>query len=111
MPFTPGQSGNPSGRPKLHVAGPGSARMRHSATTVKGSLERFIKRNYTARKLQKLFDAMTERQRLELYLAALPYLVVKPQVDSLSDDQINQAFEMVQSKLNNGKVANGHGGY
>ena len=99
MTFIPGQSGNPTGRPKLRVVGAGSERMRHSSRTVKGALERFIKRNYTARKLQQLYDAMTEKQKLELYLASLPYLVIKPQPDSLTDEQVNAAFEKIQSQL------------
>jgi hypothetical protein len=53
---------------------------------VKGALERFIKRNYTARKLQQLHDAMTEKQKLELYLASIPYLITKPSPDSLTDE-------------------------
>jgi len=92
MTFIPGQSGNPTGRPKLRVVGAGSERMRHSSRTVKGALERFIKRNYTARKLQQLFDAMSEKQRLELYQTALPYLMPRPQADAITPEEAEQLY-------------------
>ncbi len=48
------ESANATGRPK------------HSVRTVKGMVERFVKRNITPNKLQKMFDALSEKDKLNM---------------------------------------------
>lgn len=86
-----GKSPNPGGRPKSV----------NSVRTVAGMCERFIKRNFTPNKLQKLFDTLTETQKLELYTTLLPYCVAKKQADTISTEEIDRLYDLLKQAANN----------
>ena len=74
---------------------------RHSVRTVAGMCERFIKRNFSPTKLQKLFDTLTATQKLELYTTLLPYCVAKKQADTISTDEIDRLYDLLKQAANN----------
>jgi hypothetical protein len=55
-------SPNPEGRRKT----------RYSARLVKGMVENFLKRNITPRKLQQMFNALSEKDKLQMLMKLLP---------------------------------------
>jgi hypothetical protein len=82
-----GKSGNPTGRP------------RHSVRTVKGMVERFIQKNITPNKMQKMYDSLTSSQQLEMLTTLLPYIIPKQSTESLSTDQIDELYEKITQAL------------
>ena len=85
-------SPNPEGRRK----------MKHSARTVKGMVERFIHKNVTPNKLQKMFDALPERDRLQMLLELLPYCASKQPAmnfERLTDQDLDRLYNQVMSGL------------
>ncbi len=88
-------SANPAGRPK------------HSVRTVKGMVERFVKRNITPNKLQKMFDALSEKERLNMLTELLPYVASKMgSCDSLSAADVDSLYSnlMAEIEKNNGST-------
>ncbi len=84
---------NPNGRP------------RHSVTTIKGMVERFIKRNITPNKLQVMFDGLTEQQKLNMLTELLPYVTPKQTADGLTSAQIDEAYNrLMQATKQHGKA-------
>ena len=84
------ESANPAGRPK-NV---------NSVRTVKGMVERFVKRNISPVKLQGMFNSLKEAQRLEMLLQLLPYVLPKVQADSLSEAEITALYEKLEKSFN-----------
>lgn len=89
-----GKSPNPEGS---------RLRKKHSSRTVKGMVERFVKKNITPNKLQRMYDKLTENQRLEMLLQLLPYTIAKVQPDSISKDEVEEIFERIEQKINENK--------
>jgi hypothetical protein len=85
-----GKSPNPEGS---------RLRKKHSARTVKGMVERFVKKNITPNKLQKMYDKLTANQQLEMLLQLVPYVIAKVQPDSMSKEEMNIIFDKIQSKI------------
>jgi hypothetical protein len=86
--WIPGKSANPSGRPK------------HSVRTVKGMVERFVKRNITPNKLQKMFDALTDTQKLDMLTELLPYVAPKMgTTDGLSATDIDTLYDNLMKAI------------
>ena len=83
------KSGNPNGRPK------------HSVRTVKGMCERFIKRNITPNKLQKMYDSLAEKEKLNMLTELLPYVAAKQSsVDGLSANDVDQLYDQLMNAIN-----------
>jgi hypothetical protein len=96
--WVPGsKSANPNGRP------------RHSVRTVKGMVERFIKRNITPNKLQVMYDGLTVQQKLDMLTELLPYVAPRQSADGLTPSQIDEAYERLvkamEAKEKHGKTA------
>ena len=73
--------------------------MKSSARTVKGMVERFIKRNITPNKLQAMYDGLKTKEKLEFLIELLPYCAAKQSalsIDSrfaeLSDTDIDKLY-------------------
>jgi hypothetical protein len=89
------QSPNPSGRPK------------HSVRSVKGMVERFVRRNMTPNRLSRIFDELSARDQAELLTALLPYVISKQPTDAINQEEIERLHAMLQEALNkeeHGKV-------
>lgn len=84
-----GKSPNPEGRRK----------MKHSATTVKGMVERFVKRNMTPNKLQTLYNSLTAVQKVDLLSQLLPYILPKMQAESMSDAEIDLFYQKLEQTI------------
>ena len=78
---------NPNGRPK------------NSVRSIKGMLERFMRRNASPRQLQKMYDKLTENQKLEMITQILPYVLAKPQADSLSVHEIEELYSKLEQTV------------
>lgn len=91
--FVAGKSGNESGRPKA------------SARTVKGMVERFVKRNISPNKLSKIFEKLTEGQKADLLLQLLPYVIPKVPSDGINQEE----FEVLRTMLEQSLKQNNHG--
>jgi hypothetical protein len=88
--WVPGsKSANPNGRP------------RHSVRTVKGMVERFIKRNITPNKLQVMYDGLTVQQKLSMLTELLPYVAPRQTAESLSSSDIDTMYEKIMQALKN----------
>jgi len=86
-----GPSPNPSGRPKNI----------NSVRTVRGMVQRFIKKNITPNKMQKMYDGLTDLQRLEMLQSLLPYVIARVQPDAIGEDELSQILEKVEKKVVN----------
>ncbi len=86
---------NPLGRPKSSVR------------TVKGMVERFIKRNITPNKLQRMFNVLSEKEKLNMLTELMPYVAAKQSsVDGLSSADVDQLYEQLMKAIEeNGKTA------
>jgi hypothetical protein len=87
-----GKSPNPEG---------GRLRNRHSARTVRGMVERFIKKNITPNKLQVMFSSLKEQQRLEMLMQLLPYILAKPQAATLTESEIETLYQKLEQTVTN----------
>jgi hypothetical protein len=85
--FVAGKSGNVNGRPK------------HSVRSVKGMVERFVTRNITPTKLQRMFNGLTVHQQIDMLLQLLPYAVAKQSAETLSKEEIERLYQMVEDKM------------
>jgi hypothetical protein len=94
MMFPVGQSGNPKGRVKL----------KYSAVTVKGYIERFLHHNLTPTKLQRIFNKLSAKDQLELITALLPYYTAKQQPDSISASDVDKLYEELMNLKEDKKV-------
>lgn len=86
-------SPNPAGRGK----------MKHSARTVKGMVERFIKRNISPNKLQLMFDGLkTDKDKLQVLTELMPYVVAKQsslQIESRFEEMTDADLDKLYSKV------------
>lgn len=86
-----GQSPNPAGRPKKKRSSPTIARM----------IERFVMRNVSPRKLQKLFEGLKPNEQAMFLSDLLPYAISKKPtqaqigIGQLSDAQLQQLHDQV----------------
>ena len=71
----------------------------HSARSVKGMLERFVKHNITSHKLQSMYDKLTENQKLEMLTQILPYVAPRLASNSLTTDEINELYSKVEEAI------------
>jgi hypothetical protein len=78
---------NPAGRP------------RHSVRTVRGMVERFVKRNITPNKLQKMYDTLTEQQKLDMLTQLLPYVAAKVPTEGLTNADIDELYNKITQAL------------
>lgn len=69
-----GESPNPNGRKK----------MKNSALTVKGKVERFIKANLNQRQLQRMYDELDAKDQFKVLTELMPYIL--PKQNSLTAD-------------------------
>jgi hypothetical protein len=95
MPFKPGQSGNPTGRPK-NVPN-------KSTTEIKSLMQSFISENIET--LQRDFDALEAKDRLMFFERALKFILPTQQsneinINSLSNDELDKLTDSLISKLN-----------
>ena len=84
-----GPSPNPSGRPK-NV---------NSVRTVRGMVQRFIKKNITPNKMQKMYDGLTDLQRLEMLQSLLPYVIARVQPDAISEAEVELLYEKLEKTV------------
>lgn len=94
------KKGDPSPNPA------GRMKMRNSARTVKGMIERFVKRNITPNKLQTLYDGLTANNKLQFLLELLPYFTAKQSslsihttFDQLNDADLNKLYDQVMGTI------------
>jgi len=86
-----GSSPNPEGRRK----------MRHSAKTIKGMVERFLKRNMTTSKLQSLYNELPAQGKVNLLTELMPYALPKQptqvdmSIEKLDDKDLNTLYLQV----------------
>ena len=85
--FVAGKSGNEQGRP------------RSSVRSVKGMVERFVRRNITPTKLSKIFEKLTESQKADFLLQLLPYTIAKQSPEGINQEEIDRLYNMVQDAL------------
>jgi hypothetical protein len=86
-------SANPTGRPK------------HSVRTVKGMVERFIKRNITPNKLQVMFNALSEKDKLNMLTELLPYVAPKQTGETINAEDVDRLYDKVMEALTSKKVS------
>lgn len=81
---------NPAGRPK------------RSVTTVKGMVERFVIRNITPNKLQKMFNVLSEKDKLNMLTELLPYVAAKQSsVDGMSNADVDRLYNDLMAAIEN----------
>ncbi len=88
------KSVNPTGRPKA------------SFRSVKGLVERFVIRNITPNKLQKMYDTLNEKDKLNMLTELLPYVAAKQSsVDGLSASDVDKLHdELIKAIQSNDKA-------
>ena len=92
MPFTQGESGNPSGRP------PGS--QNKAKKKLREMIENFLIDNFE--KVQEEFDKLEGKEKVKFYCVLLPYGLakVKPEGDMvferLTDQEIDELYEKLK---------------
>ena len=98
-------SPNPAGRKK----------MKASARSVKGMVERFIKRNITPNKLQVLYNGLAAKDKLSFLTELLPYCAAKQSalsIDSrfadMSDSDLDKLFNRVMGSFSVAEVMEPH---
>lgn len=78
-------------------------RLMHSARTIRGKVERFIRKNMSINQLQKLYDPLTEKEKLQFLTELLPYVLARPSagqdmdLNLLSDQQLDQMMERAEA--------------
>ncbi len=87
--FVAGKTGNPAGRPK------------NSVRSIKGMVERFVKRNITPNRLQKMYASLSAKDQIEMLLQLLPYTIAKQSPEGLSNEEIDRLYQMVEDALKN----------
>jgi hypothetical protein len=84
------KSANPAGRPR------GSS---NSATTIRGKLERFVARNYTMNRMNKIFEELSARDQATLYKDLLPYILPKQSPEAINENEIEKLYELVENAI------------
>jgi hypothetical protein len=102
-----GPSPNPNGRKK----------MKNSALTVKGKVERFIKANLNQRQLQRMYDELPARDQFKVLTELMPYILPKQNsltadltadinFDNLSDRDLDALYNKVTETISFEMVPN-----
>lgn len=105
MEIKKNKGGNPNwkkGGKSPNPLGAGIKR-KHSARTVKGKIESFLRRNMTPQKLQALYEGLTNpKDKLEFLTGLLPYaaakqtaLTVESQFAELSDNDLDKLLNRI----------------
>lgn len=97
------KNGNPNWVKGVSPNPEGRRAMKHSALTIKGKVERFLNKNISPNKLQKMFNALSEKERLQMILELLPYAASKQPAmsfDRLSDNDLDTLYSRVMEGLN-----------
>jgi hypothetical protein len=91
-----GASPNPNGRKK----------MKNSALTVKGKVERFIKANLNQRQLQRMYDELDAKDQFKVLTELMPYILPKQNsltadlnLDSLNDNDLAALYNKVTETI------------
>ena len=74
---------------------------RHSVRTPKGMIQAFIKRHISPQKFGKLYNTLTESEKINVLLKLLPYVVAPAQAESLSPEETQELYERLETKLKN----------
>src|SRR5688572_5280859 len=82
-----GKSGNPEGG------------KRHGARTIRGMVQRLMKREFSPTKMHKIIEGLTVSQKADLYVQLLPYCEAKMQADSLSTHEIDQLYDRLEQTV------------
>ncbi|HYH15861.1 MAG TPA: DUF5681 domain-containing protein [Flavisolibacter sp.] len=97
MPFEPGKSGNPNGRPK------GS--LNKAAGNVRDNLASLLEEN--GNKLKTELDKLEGKDYVSAYTALLPYVVPKLQnttldidLEQLTDEQLDDLYNRIMEAAN-----------
>lgn len=90
--------GNPLWVPGGKSPNPEGGR-RRSIRTPKSMIQAFIKRHISPRELKKLYDKLTEKEKMNALLELLPYVIAKQQPDSLSSAEIDELYEKLQKTV------------
>jgi hypothetical protein len=91
-----GESPNPNGRKK----------MKNSALTVKGKVERFIKANLNQRQLQRMYNELDAKDQFKVLTELMPYILPKQNsltadlnLDNLSDNDLAALYSKVTETI------------
>ena len=71
-------------------------RPKNSVTTVRGMVERFVKRNITPNRLQKMYNALTELQKMQMLQELLPYVIARRPAETLDESMINDLYKRLK---------------
>src|SRR5688572_10330811 len=82
-----GKSANPLGRPKS------------SARSVKGMVERFVRRNISPNRLSRIFDELSASQQADLLMQMLPFVIPRQSPDSISQEEVERLHQMLVQAL------------
>lgn len=85
--FVAGKSGNLKGRPK------------HSATSIKGRVERFLRRQMTATRLNRIFDELDAKDQVAMLKEFLPYVMPKQSSEGISQEEIDRLARMLENAI------------
>ena len=86
--WVPGSSSaNPSGRPK------------NSVRTIKGMVERFVRRNISPNRLQKMYAGLSARDQVDMLLQLLPYAIAKQTNDGISNEEVEKLYALVEKAI------------
>jgi len=81
-------SPNPTGRPK-----------KKSSELVRRHIERFVEKNMQPKKLQAIFDKLSDREKGDFLCDILPYAISKKPtdltIDNLTDEQLNELYREI----------------
>ncbi len=77
-------------------------KMNYSSRTLKGSIERFLKRNFTPNKMQELYNELPAGQKLQVLTELLPYHMpklsavnIKSQINGLNDTELDELYKRI----------------
>lgn len=79
---------------------PKRGRPKYSSNTPAKMIERFLKRNISPTRLQKMFNKLTNTQQVDMLILMLPYVVAKKQPDSISASEIDELYEKLENEIN-----------
>ena len=82
------ESANPKGRPGN----------RQSSRTVRGMVERFVKRNISPNRLAKIFNQLSPKEQADMLLQLLPFTIGRKAADSISEEEASKLYEMLETK-------------
>lgn len=79
---------------------PKRGRPKYSVRTPQGMIERFLKRNISPTKLQKLFNQLSASQQADFLIQVMPYIVAKKAPDSISASEVDRLYEKLEQTIN-----------